>query len=240
MIDIEKVKLILWNLEDSACFDCNYKSEDVIKDGINLFDICTVNKDIQEFMYLSKSCRIRQGIISTAFGCVWLLRNNHLVQRYEVGIESHTLNELSFKLGMIKALQEIRGYKSGEILLVDTVKDDVSELDDGFQLCTPTEISTFVQYFSNECSVLNLTKRQNQIVEILKRDGFTNSWAIGNELGITEGTVKEHVRALKKIFPNNIEVTPGWRIHPGVSWSMTQSELNLLNQRFQSFFYNRR
>ena len=156
MIDVRKIKIILWDFDDTLCFHSDHSSPEDVFDtecnvgvllGQNVYSACSMNNSIKRFIDYAKHENKRQGLIS-GVDCFIHARNkeNWVKEHYDIELENYCVNSQEMKLGMLIAIAEAFDYARDEILLVDDVWDNLERAaDNGFQSATPVEVINFVE-----------------------------------------------------------------------------------------------
>lgn len=155
MIKLNKIKLILWDFDDTLCFHSDHRSpKDEFDTEYNVkvllkqdpYATCSMNYDIQKFMNSAHNKNIRQGLISGTT-CYIHMKNkeNWVKKNYGITLENFCTCSQNMKLGIMIAIAETFGYKHDEILLVDDLYKNLERAsDNGFQSATPVEIINYV------------------------------------------------------------------------------------------------
>lgn len=157
MIKLEKIKMILWDFDDTLCFHSDHRS---VKDkfdtsynikvlsGKNAWENCRPNTSIKQFMHLAQSKSIRQGLISGCSSYVHMIKKQEWVYKhYNINLENFCVCSQDMKLGIIKAIAEVNNYKPEEILFVDDMWENLEKVADlGYQSCSPVEVINFLDY----------------------------------------------------------------------------------------------
>lgn len=156
MIDVKKIKIILWDFDDTLCFHSDHTSALDEFDteynvgallGKDVYYTCSMNYTIKRFIDYAKRENKRQGLIS-GVDCFIHAKNkeNWVIEHYGIELENYCVGSQEMKLGMLIAIAEAFNYAHDEILLVDDVWDNLERAaDNGFQSATPVEIINFVE-----------------------------------------------------------------------------------------------
>lgn len=155
MISLDKVKLILWDFDDTLCFhswhgsakdefDTEYNVG--VLSGKDVYSTCQSNSFIKTFIQSAKESGIRQGLISGTTSYIHMRnKENWVREHYDIGLENYCVCSQDMKLGMMLALAQANNFKHDEILIVDDFWNVLERAcDNGFQACTPMEIVNFV------------------------------------------------------------------------------------------------
>lgn len=155
MIKLNKIKLILWDFDDTLCFHSDHSSPLDEFDteynvgvllGKNVYSTCSMNYAIKRFIDYAKRENKRQGLIS-GVDCFIHAKNkeNWVKKHYGIELENYCVSSQEMKLGMLIAIAEAFNYTHDEILLVDDVWENLERAaDNGFQSATPVEIINYV------------------------------------------------------------------------------------------------
>ena len=158
MIDVKKIKIILWDFDDTLCFHSDHTSALDEFDteynvgvllGQDVYSACSMNNSIKRFIDYAKRENKRQGLIS-GVDCFIHAKNkeNWVKEHYNVELENYCVSSQEMKLGMLIAIAEAFDYARDEILLVDDVWDNLERAaDNGFQSATPVEVINFVEQY---------------------------------------------------------------------------------------------
>lgn len=156
MLDIKKIKIILWDFDDTLCFHSDHSSPLDEFDteynvgvllGRDVHSTCNMNNTIKRFIDYAKCENKRQGLIS-GVDCFIHAKNkeNWVKEHYGIELENYCVGSQEMKLGMLIAIARAFGYARGEILLVDDAWENLERAaDNGFQTASPVEIINFVE-----------------------------------------------------------------------------------------------
>ena len=156
--NLEKIKLILWDFDDTLCVHSDHHStEDKFNTAYNVdvllkndvYKTCSDNLQIKAFMHFAKEKGIRQGLISSTTSCIHMKnKENWVNEHYGISLENYCVSQPEMKLGIMIALAKANHYKNEEILLVDDSLDNLERgCDNGFQACTPLEIVNYITQY---------------------------------------------------------------------------------------------
>lgn len=158
MIDIQKVKMILWDFDDTLCFHSDHSSpldefDTEYNVGVllnqDVYSTCDMNYTIKRFMDYAKRENKRQGLISGVTCFIHASnKENWVKEHYDIVLENYCVGSQEMKLGMMLAIAKACDYTRDEILLVDDVWENLERAaDNGFQSATPVEIINFVEEY---------------------------------------------------------------------------------------------
>lgn len=155
MISLDKIKIVLWDFDDTLCiheFHGNNPENEhqynvnILLYGKDAWSAGKVNIHVKKFMTLCMNRGITQGLISAtrsykhAIGkCDWVKEN------YGVELENYCVGDFEAKLDMMLTIEEAYNYKRDEILIVDDFWKNLERAaNNGFQACSPMEIVNFI------------------------------------------------------------------------------------------------
>ena len=157
-MNLEKIKMILWDFDDTLCFHSDHSSPadkfdteynvKVLK-GLDVYSTCNINCDILKFMQYANKKNIRQGLISGTTCYIHMKNKLEWVKtHYGITLENFCVSSQEMKLGIMLAIAEAFGFEHDEILLVDDFWENLERAaDNGFQSATPVEVINYV----NDC-----------------------------------------------------------------------------------------
>ena len=156
MLDIKKIKIIMWDFDDTLCFHSDHTSPLDEFDteynvgvllGKDVYSTCTMNYTIKRFIDYAKRENKRQGLIS-GVDCFIHAKNkeNWVKEHYGIELENYCVSSQEMKLGMLIAVAKAFGYARDEILLVDDMCSNLERAaNNGFQAASPVEVINFVE-----------------------------------------------------------------------------------------------
>lgn len=154
MINIDKLKLILWDFDDTLCIHTDHggsTEDDIlyhveILSGKNAFASGQPNEQIKTFIQFVNGKGIKQGLISAAMSYQHMIRKEKWVKdKYDITLANYCVGERKNKIDMLIAIEKTFAYKKAEILIVDDNWETLVEAANyGFQACTPMEIVNYV------------------------------------------------------------------------------------------------
>lgn len=154
MIDLSKVKVVLYDFDDTLCihknhqcFDANTYNTDILLYGPETFKMCKPNSAMKEFMNLCKSKNIRQGLASHVLSVKHADAKNKWVKKeYGIELEDYCVGHAEGKVEMMNAIHSAYGYSKDEILIIDDLYPTLEKAaNEGFQACTPMEIVNYIE-----------------------------------------------------------------------------------------------
>lgn len=162
MIDLEKVKMVLWDFDDTLCIHTRHTSaKDEFDTEFNVkvlrgddpYVNCIVNEDLVSILRDIAKRGIRQGLIS-ATRCYIHAKNKATWVRemYGVPFDNYCVGDFRMKCGIMIAIAQANGWQHDEILIVDDYYKNVTEAADcGFQSATPLEmIAAYKKFQASE------------------------------------------------------------------------------------------
>lgn len=158
MLNLKKVKMILWDFDDTLCFHSDhsspadeYDTEYNVKviNGEDAYSTCKMNYSIAKLMNWAVNEGKRQGLVS-GVTCFVHARNkeNWVKDHYGVALENFCVSSQEMKLGIMVAIAEAFGFEHDEILLVDDLWENLERAaDNGFQSASPVEVINYVEEY---------------------------------------------------------------------------------------------
>lgn len=156
MLDIKKIKIIMWDFDDTLCFHSDHTSSldefdtkynvDVLL-GKDVYTTCSINNSIKRFIDYAKKKNKHQGLISGTTSYIHMInKKNWIKEHYDIELENYCVSSQEMKLGMLIAVAKVFGYARDEILLVDDMCSNLERAaDNGFQAASPVEVINFVE-----------------------------------------------------------------------------------------------
>ena len=161
MVNLDKVKLVLWDFDDTLCihtdhtsakdeFDTEYNVK--VLRGEDPYTECFVSEELMTIMHDLERRGVRQGLISATRGYVHAKNKEMWVrEKYGVQLENHCVSNSHMKLGMLLAIAEADGLNREEILIVDDYYENLTEAADaGFQAAAPLEMIAVYKKFGRQ------------------------------------------------------------------------------------------
>ena len=156
MIDFNKLKMVLWDFDDTLCVHKNHKNlaendltynVNVLLKGKDAWKDCDANYHMRQFAINCKNSGVRQGLLSACNSSKHAQGKVDWVNdRYEIELENFCVGTPEQKLEMLLAIAEAYGFKRNEILLVDDYWRNFEDAANaGFQACTPIEIVNYIE-----------------------------------------------------------------------------------------------
>lgn len=151
MIELDKVKVALWDFDDTLCIHYHHGSSkeethkynlNVFKYGTKAWDGCKPSKTMKGFIDVLKEKGIKQGLISATTSAKhmnskveWVLEN------YGIELENYCVSSFEEKLEMMITIADALSIKREEILIIDDYWENLERAaNNGFQACSPMEI----------------------------------------------------------------------------------------------------
>lgn len=154
MLDLGKVKVVLFDFDDTLCI--HFKHEDtegylreMVLGNCEWWDVigCKKNECMQIFIGKCLDAHLRMGLISaTAVSCTAINKINWVKNTYGVEMENFCVGKIKDKASIVKALLDTGEYRPEEVLVVDDtvrVLEDVTRL--GCQAANPMEVVNLVE-----------------------------------------------------------------------------------------------
>lgn len=155
MIDMDKVKIALFDFDDTLCIHAQHGDEEedhFVKNMILGKDHwtekgCVPNKQIHSFLLYCKGIYVRIGLISWTGSFLHMKTKQKWAEEkyHPVKFENFCVGTLEGKIEIMQGLCEAYGYAREQILIVDDLYKTLSVAENrGFQACTPMEVVNFV------------------------------------------------------------------------------------------------
>ena len=155
MINLDKIKIVLWGFDDTLCIHEFHSGDsdskrmynfDVLFNGKDAWNMCKPNIFMKKFMNLCLNKNIKQGLISTTISykhatgkCEWVREN------YGIELENFCVGTYKAKIDMMLAISDAYDYEKYEILIVDGFGENLERAaDNGFQACSPMEVVNYI------------------------------------------------------------------------------------------------
>lgn len=153
MIDLQNVKMILFDFDDTLCIHRDHSSgedEDYDKTVFNknnAWSNCEPSIIMKSFLrFIMNEKKYEVGLISAT--CTYVhseMKVKWVEKNYGYKIENLCVGSAQYKLREMKAICSSKGYKQSEILLIDDLWDTLEMCNDnGFQAASPMEVANYV------------------------------------------------------------------------------------------------
>lgn len=163
MINIDKLKMVLFDFDDTLAVHNEHKSgtaEDqlnydtlAILGDFDAYKDCAPNQNMVQFMQLCKDRKLQMGLISANTGYYHMdLKQKWVKEKYGISLENYCvmLGEEE-KAKAICAIANAFYMNHDELLIVDdNPKVIVYAADAGFQSATPIEVINFINNLSKK------------------------------------------------------------------------------------------
>lgn len=160
MIDLGKVKVVLFDFDDTLCIhsdhvkksDTEYGKAMVARDS-TWWDKqgCQMNRQMKNFMDLCNKKGITMGLISAVdFSCTAEAKVNWVANKYHYVLRNFCTGSFEGKKRIIQALLEGYEHKPENVLFIDDLYSNleaVAEL--GVQTATPMEVVNYINSLDN-------------------------------------------------------------------------------------------
>lgn len=157
MLDIGKLKIVLFDFDDTLCIHSDHKSggddiynTKIVAEDMSVWGTCEINEQMAQFIKICKTKRIRLGLISiTASFCHMDMKQRFVKQMYGIELENFCVGIQEGKLDMLNAIAAAYGYQKDEIAIVDDYWYQLERAADaGFQAYSPMQIVNYVNSYS--------------------------------------------------------------------------------------------
>lgn len=102
MLDIKKIKIIMWDFDDTLCFHSDHTSPldefdtkynvDVLL-GKDVYTTCSMNNSIKRFIDYAKKKNKRQGLISGTTSYIHMVnKKNWIKEHYGIELENYCVS----------------------------------------------------------------------------------------------------------------------------------------------------
>lgn len=153
MLNIAKLKIILFDFDDTLCIHTDHKSggdeeynAKMVVGDMSAWKDCQVNEQMALFMSICEEKGIRMGIISTTESFRHMESKQQFIKRmYGVNLENFCVGTQDGKLDMLNAIAAAYVYEKDEIAIVDDYWYQLERAADaGFQAYSPMQIVNYV------------------------------------------------------------------------------------------------
>ena len=155
MIDLSKVKIVLFDFDDTLCihrkadnFDIDSYNVAMVKGGTSYWDMMgsAPNKQMKVFMNKLSEDDVELGLISaTKLSCTGANKIEWVKLNYGYTLKNYCSGDFEGKVQIIKALITANNFSPDEVLFVDDLYsniDAVAKL--GVQVATPMEVVNYI------------------------------------------------------------------------------------------------
>lgn len=164
MIQIDKLKMVLYDFDDTLCIHLQHDYDENNKQSIHLHNVnilkygkdcynenTTTSTHMKKFMKTCEKLGIRQGLISATTSYEHFISKQEWVkERYGINLENFCVGTVEAKQEILLAIADAYEYDRDEILVVDDMWQTLSQAAlNGFQTCTPIEIVIYEDRYSN-------------------------------------------------------------------------------------------
>lgn len=152
MINLEKVKLVLFDFDDTLCIHSKHKIDDWdeydsgIVTGDYNWDKSSKNIHMGKFMVHCAGRGIEIGMTSVVSTALHQERKLEWVRdNYGILLENYCVGDSKYKVTLMRAIALGNDWDRDSILLVDDYCDTLySAEEEGFQAATPIEVVNYV------------------------------------------------------------------------------------------------
>ena len=162
MFDLEKVKMVLFDFDDTLCIHSNHEfcesnkidyMIEMVKGNRNYWDEkgCLPNIQMKIFVALCNQKNKPLGIISaTEMFLSMNFKRMWAEEMYKAKFANYCVSTDEGKLEIMEAICRAYNYEPSEILFVDDYHKNVSNATKlGFQACSPMEIVNYINKISS-------------------------------------------------------------------------------------------
>lgn len=156
MINIQKIKAVVFDFDDTLCIHTKHEEMDELEYYYGIVNNsnflvernCQWNSQMYEFIKYCKSKDIRMAICSaTGFYPVMEAKQESIENAYGIKLDNLCIGGASNKNLPLQYYAKLLGLENDEILLVDDLYSNVeAATKEGFQACSPMEVVNFVNY----------------------------------------------------------------------------------------------
>lgn len=160
MIDLNTIKIVLFDFDDTLAIwnthKCGVDDADyirrVIEYGTLIWQECSINEQMKEFMEMCKEKHIRMGLISKTCTVLHMLEKQKWVkENYGIDVENFCVSEMPYKIEMLRGIASAYGYLDKEVAIIDDYFEHTSNAANaGFSAFTPMEVVNFVNSVNNK------------------------------------------------------------------------------------------
>ena len=150
MLNLQNVKAVFFDFDDTLCIHSIHKDWDVIineKSNSNIFDEngCKDNTQMKEFVKKCQQAEIEMHLISATNEARRKLKLEWVKNHYGVSMMDSCTSSHSEKAHKMIEYCQKNGIKPNEILYVDDMDDNMTQATVwGIQACSPMEIVNYV------------------------------------------------------------------------------------------------
>ena len=156
MIDLEKVKLAIFDFDDTLPIHTNHRpftaeqAEDyhtrVLSGDITVWDSCLVSDAMYDFVTMCLDKGIRTGLMSATDSYVHMvLKHDWVLLKYGVDMENFCVGSSDRKAPMLEYIAKANNLDNNEILLVDDLYSTLESASNlGFQCASPIEVAAYM------------------------------------------------------------------------------------------------
>lgn len=156
MLNLENLKLVIYDFDETLCIHTNRKSgldidyDSQVVAGKSAWDTCNPNKSMKQFIDICKKRGITQGLISATLSYQHMhLKNEWVKENYDIELENYCVGHPEDKIKMLRALSVGLGLNKDEILIVDDMYSTLSSAaNEGFQSATPMEVVNYIDIYN--------------------------------------------------------------------------------------------
>ena len=155
MIDLEKVKMVLYDFDDTLCIHEDHSSSKdsdaeydvrVLKDGYKAWPNARPNSHMGMFMQKCKEHSIRQGLISATVSYQHdVAKHEWVCHNYGIALENFCVGTFEDKLRIMIAISTAYDIPREQILIIDDLYENLERAaNNGFMAATPMEVVNFM------------------------------------------------------------------------------------------------
>lgn len=155
MLNLDKVKFVLYDFDGTLCIDgnCAWTEAErdkllvrVLQSGKGAWSDCYPSIHMQKFINICIQRGIRQGLLSHDMSYpIFKAKSEWVKDKYGVEMKNHCVAVGTPKVRELEGIARAYGYNKDEILLIDDLWENLnSAANAGFQAASPLEIVEYV------------------------------------------------------------------------------------------------
>lgn len=156
MIDLDKVKIVLFDFDDTLCIHSDHVKRDgaeynraMVRRDFWWWDNqgCRMNKHMKYFMDICHEKGIAMGLISAVdFSCAAEAKANWVANKYHYALGNFCIGSFEGKKHIIQALLNGYEYSPEDVLFIDDLYSNLEAAAElGVQTATPMEVVNYIE-----------------------------------------------------------------------------------------------
>ena len=156
MINLDSIKIVLFDFDDTLCIHTNHSwNEDIefsqtisiLQLGKNAWSTCQISSHMEKFMKECESKNIPMGLVSVVMSAKHMMcKQDWVLEKYGIFLENYCVGKAEDKIKVMRAISEAYGIPKSKILIVDDLWQTVSDAyNEGFLACSPMEVVNYIE-----------------------------------------------------------------------------------------------